>query len=593
MSCAREAVSEEYFQYIIDFELTSEEIASSGVNFCTVEVGGGISIVYIKREEAEKIGWYLNQYPYIPKCYGLMQEEVGNQAGAYAVNTQNVNLQPLEASGILKVQGRPLSLTGRGVIIGFIDTGIRYNLPHFRNADGTTRILSIWDQTLDAEALGQNGMTYAPPEGFDYGVEFVKEQIDEALKSDRPYDLVPTTDENGHGTKMASVAAGSYLEENGFRGAAYECGIVAVKLRRSPKYLLDYYQIPKEEESYSEPDIMLAIKYIQSFSQVFKRPVVFCLGLGTNFGNHAGQSLLSQYIDSTALMRNQAFIIAGGNEGNAAGHFHGEIPLRSERNWVDCELLIGERQQGFIMELWGNMPNHFSVEIVSPTGESIPRIAYRPGQAAQYHFVYSNTYVTVNYIVVEKSSGDQLILIRFENPLPGIWQFRVYAEGESGMAQFDMWLPIERFLSRGTAFLRPDPNTTLTEPAYSRSALAISTYQSINNSFYINSGRGFASDGFIQPDIAAPGVGITTALGTESGSSMAAAITAGAVADFMQWAVVERNDLLVNTESLRNYLVRGASRDEGLSYPNNSWGYGRLNLSGTFDRIAGISSFRR
>lgn len=592
MSCAREAVSDDYVQYIIDFDLASEEIAASGVDFCSVEVGNGISIIYIRNEEVNKIAEYLEQYLYLPKCYGLMQEETGMRMENYVPNARNVNLQPLEAAGILRVQGRPLSLTGRGVIIGFIDTGIRYDLPYFKNADGTTRILSIWDQTLDAGTLRQEGMAYAPPEGFGYGVEFVRGQIDEALKSGRPYETVPTTDENGHGTKMASVAAGSLLEESGFRGAAYECDIVAVKLRKAPRFLREFYQIPDGEESYADPDIMLAIKYIQSFSQIFKRPVVFCLGLGTNSGDHSGQSLLSKYIDSVALTRNQAFIIAGGNEGNAAGHFHGEIPLRSEKNWVDCELLIGERQRGFVMELWGKMPDNFSVEIVSPTGEAIPGIAYRQGQSVQYHFVYSNTDVMINYVVVEKSSGDQLILIRFENPLAGIWLLRVYAEGESGRAEFDMWLPIERFLSRGTAFLRPDPNVTLTEPSYARSALSISTYQSTNNSFYINSGRGFASDGFIQPDIAAPGVGITTALGTESGSSMAAAITAGAVADFMQWAVVGRNDLLVNTESLRNYLVRGASRDEGLSYPNSSWGYGRLNLSGTFDRIAGVTSFR-
>lgn len=591
MPCAREAVSEEYVQYIIDFDLTSEEIDTSGVDFCSVEVGNGINIVYIRAEDVNKIARYLEQYSYLPKCYGLMQEGIAGGIGNYAADAPNINLQPLEASGILRVQGRPLSLTGRDVIIGFIDTGIRYDLPHFRNEDGTTRILSIWDQTLDAGELGQNGMSYAPPEEFDYGVEFVREQIDEALRSGSPYELVPTTDENGHGTKMASVAAGSYLE-NGFRGAAYECDMVVVKLRQSPRFLREFYQIPDGEECYSDPDMMLAIKYIQSFSRVFRRPIVFCLGLGTSFGDHSGQSLLSKYIDSVAVTRNQAFIIAGGNEGNAAGHFHGEIPLRSEKNWVDCELLIGERQQGFVMELWGKMPDNFSVEIVSPTGETIPRLIFRQGQSVQYHFVYSNTDLTIYYRVVEKSSGDQLILMRFENPLAGIWMFRVYGEGESGMAEFDMWLPIEQFLSRGTAFLRPDADTTLTEPAYARNAISVSTYQSINNSFYINSGRGFAADGFIQPDIAAPGVGITTALGTESGSSMAAAITAGAVADFMQWAVIGRNDLLVNTESLRNYLVRGASRDEGLSYPNNSWGYGRLNLSGTFDRIAGITSTR-
>ena len=282
-------------------------------------------------------------------------------------------------------------------------------------------------------------------------------------------------------------------------------------------------------------------------------------------------------------------MIAGGDEGNAEGHFHGEIPLRSVENWVDCEVLVGDNEKGFVMELWGKVPNTFSVEITSPAGENIPRISYQTREAVSYHFVYSNTDLTIDYVVVEQTSGEELIIFRFTNPLSGVWRIRVYAEGEAGNAVFDMWLPITQFLDRGTKFLRPDPYVTLTEPAYSRNSLSNSTYQSANDSFYLNSGRGFAADGFIQPDLASPGVGISTALGTDTGSSLAAAIMAGGVADFMQWAVVEKNDPLMNTEAIKNYLIRGAERDINTEYPNNSWGYGRLDLSGTFDRIAGIS----
>jgi hypothetical protein len=127
MACPSEAVSEEYFQFVIDFELTPEVVESSGVNFCNVQVGNGISIVYITESELSKIEKYLRRYTYVPKCYGLMQEQV-NQVGqnrVYGSNQQNVNLQPLEASGILRVQNRPLSLTGKGVVMAFLDTGER------------------------------------------------------------------------------------------------------------------------------------------------------------------------------------------------------------------------------------------------------------------------------------------------------------------------------------------------------------------------------------------------------------------------------------------------------------------------------------
>lgn len=594
MACLKEANSNEYIELLLDYELTPEEISSSTLDFCSVRVGDGISIIYVNVAQVERLNQFLIRYPYIPKCYGLMQDEAvpvtppdraaqpitQNGGIIQPAIPSNVNLQPLDAAGILRVQNRPLSLTGKGVVIGFVDTGIRYDLPHFRYPDGSSRILAIWDQTIDAGAA---------PEGFDYGTEYRREAIDAALQTDDPYETVPTYDENGHGTKMASVAAGSMLGEGVFRGAAYDCEIVMVKLRQSNPYFREYYLIPEDAVSYSDPDILLGLKYLQTFSETFQRPLVICFGIGTSFGNHAGDSLMSKYLDSIAVKRNQVVVVAGGNEGNSAGHFHGTIPLQALNNWVDCELLVGENGQGFLMELWGKVPDIFTISITSPAGEIIPRISYQLQRPSTYRFVYSDTIVTVEYILVEQGSGEELILIRFENPLAGIWQIRVFAEGQSGNAEFDMWLPLSQFLGKGTSFLKPNPDITLTEPAYAENALSVTTYQSANNSFYLNSGRGFAADGYIQPDLAAPGVGIATALGSDSGSSLAAAIAAGAVADFMQWAVIEGNEVLANTESVRNYLIRGAGRENSLVYPNNSWGYGRLNLGGTFDRIAGVS----
>lgn len=591
-----------YLQFVIDFELTAEDEMSSGVNFCNIPLENGMSVIYITEEEYAKLNVELDKYPYIPKCYGILQQEAVNNRQLMEMGVmegQAPNLQPLDAAGIIRVQNPPLSLTGSGVILAFIDTGIQYTLPYFRNADGSSRILAIWDQTLSAEELNQNrerileltgkNLIYNTPEDFGYGVLFTREQINTALMWDNPYEIVPTRDENGHGTEICSVAAGSFLEENGFRGAAYDADIVVVKLRQSPDYLREYYQISKDKNCYSDPDILLGLKFIQSFTKPFFRPISVCFALGTTWGNHNGESILSRYLEDFSLKRSSAMVIGCGNEGNKAGHFFGEIDITGKENWKDVELLIGKGEKGFVMELWGKLPAVFSVEITSPAGEFLQRIPYRMGQSVAYRFVYSKTELTVNYVAIEQASGEEVIIFRFVKPLDGVWKIRVFGEGSTKKSEFNLWLPMEQFLHGDTFFLTPNPDTTLTEPAYCRGALGVVSYQSDNNSIEQSSGRGFSSDGFIQPDLAAPGVGISTAYGQNSGSSFSAAITAGAVADFMQWAVVEGNNSLVNTEIIRNYFIRGAERDYNLDYPNRIWGYGRLDMTGTFEQIAGIN----
>lgn len=207
--------------------------------------------------------------------------------------------------------------------MAFIDTGISYENPVFRYSDGSSRILAIWDQT------DQSGQS---PEGFLYGTEYVREQIDRALELEDPHSLVPEKDEIGHGTAVASVAAGSRLEEGSlFTGAAPDCEIVAVKLRPAKQYLRDYYRIADKEPAYSTDDILLAVKYVQQFVIPLYRPIVICLGLGTSFGSHSGVSLFSEYLQRIARSVSQAVVIGGGNEGNTAGHFRGRLTETSSR----------------------------------------------------------------------------------------------------------------------------------------------------------------------------------------------------------------------------------------------------------------------
>lgn len=564
--CRERILSNNYLDILVDFDITPEILFQGSVenpDYCEQRLSENLKILHVAASAVPSQNSIGLGYQYIPKCYGLLQD------------TGIPDLTALSEAGILTVSGPPLSLTGRNVIMGIIDTGIRYQLSAFRRSDGSTRILSVWDQT------NQSG---TPPEGFLYGTEFTAEQLNENLESGDP-PLV--TDEIGHGTEVAGVAGG-YDRTTGFLGAAPDVSFVVVKLKQAKEYLRNLYQIPSDVPCYQETDIMLALRYLDGFAEALRRPVVACLALGTTLGAHDGSSLLAEYLNELAGRRSRCMVVGGGNEGNGAGHYEGNLVLSPGlgRANEEVELLVGQGERGFWLELWGQIPGVYTVSITSPSGETIPEIPYRIGKSTDFTFIYSNTRITVEYILVEQQNGQQLIVMRFRNPLPGIWRIQVNIRGGGG--RFHMWLPMRNFLEGETYFLRPSPYNTLTEPSYARSVLAVSTYNSTDGSFYLNSGRGFSTDGLIVPALAAPGVGIPTPLLPDTGSSMSAALTAGAAACFLQWAVVEEHDLLVNTSSVKNYLIRGAKRRPEVYYPSREWGYGTLYLAGVFEVLAGI-----
>ncbi len=442
--------------------------------------------------------------------------------------------------------------------------------------------MAIWDQTI------QSG---APPEGFLYGTEYTREDINRALLSENPYEIVPSRDENGHGSAMAGVAAGSRLSNGlSYFGAAPEADIVVVKLKECKPYLRDFFMVPQGVPAYQENDIMLAVQYVDGFANMFYRPIVICLGIGTNYGDHAGSSALSRYLDLVAVKRSRVVVVCGGNEGNAAHHFQGSLANdgRDTANNAAVEVRVGENSRGFILEFWGNVPDVFTLSVRSPGGETIPPIRLGIQDSITYSFVYERTRITIVGSLVETTSGEELVLMRVVAPTPGIWTFQVQPLGEIHNGIFHLWLPITQFLNTSVYFLSPNPYITLTAPAMASNVISVSTYDNVNNSFYINSGRGFSRTGDINPDFAAPGVNISTIYGKQTGSSLAAAVTAGAVAQFMQWAVVDRNNSYVESREVKNYFIRGASRSFELTYPNREWGYGRLNIVGTFDALIGV-----
>lgn len=580
MTCKEKILSEDYMDLINYFTLPEGSVQGNDDVFCYIPINERFLSVYYSRAVLPPLEVSSYFYRYIPRLYGLMDLFMPEALD------RNFDPQPLIRSGISFVQKEPLNLTGRNVILGFADTGIDYRNPVFRREDGSTRILAIWDQSVQ---------TGTPPDGLIYGSEYTREQINEALQLDNPLELVPVTDDIGHGTAMASAAAGSAL--NGgvdFLGAAPDADIVVVKLKQAKQFLREYYMTPPGVPAYITNDIMLAVKYLSSFCIPFQRPVVICLGVGSSFGDHTGNSALSQYISTIGTQINQVVVAAGGNEGNSAHHFSGRI---NGTGSVNVEIRVSEGTRGFLLEAWGSVPDFFSISVRSPGGEVIPPVSGRLGQSLEYTFVYEKTRIRLDYQPVEPETGKEVAVLRFDNPTQGIWTVIVIREGGNGSGNFNMWLPIRQFIDGTAEFLQPNPETTLTSPSFAQPPMAVTAYNSRNNSFYYNSGQGFGANGEIKPDLAAPGVDISVAtgtvqgravVGTGTGTSLAAALTAGAAAQFMQWAVVEYNSPYAGGISARNYFLRGAARDAAYTYPSRQWGMGRLDMEGVFNWIAGI-----
>ena len=559
-------ISNEYIDYITDYVVADNRLNGDALDYCFLPVNEQFRINYVNRSQLPGISVSSYYYYGIPKLYGLSQQEF---------NTLN-----LTETEIYQVQQPPLELTGRQVLIGFVDTGIRYTEDVFQDEFGESRIVAIWDQSLEIPERA--------PEGFFYGSEFLRADINEALATDNPRDVVPSWDENGHGSRMAAVAAGTNLGENTFIGAAPDADILVVKLKQAKEYLRDYYLINEEASAFQENDIMLACRYLLQYARVFERPLVIVLGVGTNLGDHAGNSPLGKYLSDLNRQRNVAVVVAGGNEGNTSHHHLGNLRRRDEEMLEEqpaienVEIRVGAGERGFVCELWGSSPDVFEIGIVSPGGERIPRISFNYQEGLSYNFVYERTRIDIDIVLVEEFSSQELIFMRFQDPTPGVWTIVVYPQGVLNNGVFHVWLPIQQFLSAETYFLTPNPYTTITEPGMAQEVFTVGAYNSESGAFAFFSGRGNNRVGYPKPALVAPGINVYTPFGVSTGSSVASAFVAGAVADFMQWAVIEENAPLISGVGIRGYFVQGAERDPEVRYPNREWGYGRLNLNGVF-----------
>lgn len=558
-NCKEKIISEDYWDFIIPLYRDEELKEVNPENVCIQEMDFGYKSVSVDRRILLPLSFREYWYSTIPKCYALL------------------DMQPLDAAGIITLQNYPtLQLMGDGIMIGFLDTGIDYQNRVFRNLDGTTRIVGIWDQTI------QTGRT---PQGLYYGTEYTEEMINAALRSEDPLQIVPSVDTDGHGTFVASAAAGGAEVGKRFLGAAPEASIAMVKLKPAKNYLKEFFVIAQDAVCYQENDIMLGLRYLNDLARKQGMPLVICVALGTSFGGHNGDSLLADILDIYATVRNRCVVVGTGNEAARRHHYFNRFT--DAQDMRTAEIRVGEGTQSFAVELWSTLPNIVMVSVTSPSGERTGMIPIRLGYLFDFLFTFERTTITVEYRLLQENNDAQLVFIRFQNAVPGIWKIDIKPAMQT-TGDFHIWLPMEEFLEGEVYFLESNPDTTFTEPSGGRNTMTVAFYNSRENGVDINSGRGYTRDEKIKPDYAAPGETVTGAVPgggfkNRTGSSAATAIAAGGCALIMEWISEQPGARGVSSSQVRNIIVMGTQKLSGIEYPNTQWGYGTMNLYRSLD----------
>ncbi|NSE38287.1 S8 family peptidase [Dorea longicatena] len=558
-NCKEKIISEDYWDFIIPLYRDEELKEVNPENVCIQEMDFGYKSVSVDRRILLPLSFREYWYSTIPKCYALL------------------DMQPLDAAGIITLQNYPtLQLMGDGIMIGFLDTGIDYQNRVFRNLDGTTRIVGIWDQTI------QTGRT---PQGLYYGTEYTEEMINAALRSEDPLQIVPSVDTDGHGTFVASAAAGGAEVGKQFLGAAPEASIAMVKLKPAKNYLKEFFVIAQDAVCYQENDIMLGLRYLNDLARKQGMPLVICVALGTSFGGHNGDSLLADILDIYATVRNRCVVVGTGNEAARRHHYFNRFT--DAQDMRTAEIRVGEGTQSFAVELWSTLPNIVMVSVTSPSGERTGMIPIRLGYLFDFLFTFERTTITVEYRLLQENNDAQLVFIRFQNAVPGIWKIDIKPAMQT-TGDFHIWLPMEEFLEGEVYFLESNPDTTFTEPSGGRNTMTVAFYNSRENGVDINSGRGYTRDEKIKPDYAAPGETVTGAVPgggfkNRTGSSAATAIAAGGCALIMEWISEQPGARGVSSSQVRNIIVMGTQKLPGIEYPNTQWGYGTMNLYRSLD----------
>lgn len=435
-------------------------------------------------------------------------------------------------------------LSGEGVLVGFLDTGIDFSHPAFKTDSGETRIEYIYD--------------------LETNVIYDKAKINEALKAQDPFSVIPIYNISDHGTHVAGIACAGGNINTDFYGPAYKSSIIMVKITREGR--VDFAM---------STQLMRGLKFLIDKSNELNMPLVVNISLSTNDGAHNGSSLLEQYIGTFTALRRASIVIAAGNEGSSGHHVGGMMITQN------IPLNIADGEMGIILQLYKPLLVDLSVEIVAPTGATTGDVPITED--------YKERMMAGERIIIYSSgpkpfdiNGEITIAIRSltREITPGEWTIRLKVLNEY-TGYFDIWLPVAEGLNPRTRFLRPDTSNTLGIPATVQGVISVGSYNYINNTLSPFSGRGVERVGWIRkPDVLAPGENIVAPIpyggyDSKSGTSMAAPMVSGISALLIQWGVIKGNDPYLYGERLKYYLNKGSNRT-GLSesYPNALFGFG-------------------
>lgn len=526
-----------------------------------------------------KVEYLIAGYAILTVPEGYVEALSGIEEIEYVEKSKKYYFQavlPGENSCIYPVTVGETGLTGNGVILAVIDSGIDYRRMDFRNADGSTRLIALWDQTLDP---GENGQ---PPEGFETGVEFPRERINAALmeEEEKSFQSVPSRDVSGHGTAVAGIAAGSRVNTVSgiYQGIAPESALLVVKLGDDTES-----GFPKTTQ------IMRAVTYAVRKGIQRQSPVVINLSFGNTYGSHDGSSLLERFLDNASEIGRNVICAGAGNEADTAGHFAGNI-----NNDQIVEIAAGEYERSLSIQLWKQYSDRFRVRLQAPDGSFFT--LNESVNAKTQEFILGRTRVLVYsgepkpYSVLQEIYFE-LVPTGDNNYIDsGIWQ--LYLDPITIVSgKFDCYLPGSEARSSRSVFLRATSEMTLTIPSTASKIVTVGAYDTVYEQYAAFSGRGIRDVGekdgitlaqWIKPDIVAPGVNIVApdVLGgyrTVTGTSFAAPAVSGSAALLMEWGILRGNDRYLYGEKIKAYLRRGARPLRGENMlPNERVGFGKL-----------------
>lgn len=521
---------------------------------------------------------------------------------------------PAESMCFATVTFAPPYLSGEGCLIAILDSGIAWERREFRNTDGSTRIQYLWDQTLNSDVTGGN-----PPEGFRIGVEFDRQQIDNALRVSETtagiglsvpgtgQTILPSIDSSGHGTAVAGIAAGA-LREASYLGAAPRAGLLVVKLG-----------LPKEQGFPRTTEIMRAVTWALRKAQELQQPLVINLSFGNSYGAHDGGSLLERFLDNAAEIGKTVICVGSGNEGSSGGHVGGNVfrgtgtfdnSIGTERSIgigrstgqgasasvarrTTVELAVADYERNLRIQFWQNYSDIYRIYLRSPGGLESELTA--PVNGGKFTLTLEQTNILayqgepLPYAVAKELYLEMLPSFgQYINS--GVWTITIDPV-RVVTGQYYFYLSDSATRNARTLFYNPTPQVTLTVPSTAAKVITVGAYNATYDAYADFSGRGYADPartigvvtaGLAKPDLVAPGVNILApdiygSYRAVTGTSFATPIVAGAAALLMEWGIVRGNDPFLYGEKVKAYLRKGAQPLRGeTEYPNDRVGWGAL-----------------